>query len=134
MKRLTAVLASTALLTLTSGAMAENCPDRSASNTATQTTGSVSGQAGSGQISKDGTHAPLETQKNAAGVTESQTGTTQTMAKTGQAAGGVSKDGKTMPLANSQGGGDTNLAMSQQDVTAQQKGGGTAAATMGECQ
>ena len=41
---------------------------------------------------------------------------------------GIAKDGSTMPLAGAEGGGDKNLAMSQQDVEAQQKGDKTAAA------
>jgi hypothetical protein len=47
----------------------------------------------------------------------------------GQAAGNlIAKDGSTMPLAERPGGGDTDLAMSQQDAEAQQEGQETAAA------
>lgn len=60
-------------------------------------------------ISKDGTHAPLEAPKTEAEQL-------------------ANKDGKTMPLATEEGGGDKNLATSQQDVEAQQHGDKTAAA------
>jgi hypothetical protein len=63
-------------------------------------------------ISKDGTHAPLEETNKAPADT---TGT-------------VAKDGATMPLATEQGGGNKDLATSQQDVEAQQDGDKTAAA------
>src|SRR3954468_15772621 len=57
-------------------------------------------------ISKDGTHAPMETaDNNTAGVNATK------------------KDGQEMPM-----GADKNLATSQQDVNAQQKGDKTAAA------
>lgn len=59
-------------------------------------------------ISKDGTHAPLENPQSADGP--------------------ASKDGKTMPLATEEGGGNKDLATSQQDVEAQQQGDKTAAA------
>jgi hypothetical protein len=77
----------------------------------TNTTASTNGQQGTG-ISKDGTHAPLEPNAGlkAPGAQSAQ------------------KDGKSMPLATQEGGGDENLATSQQDVEAQQKGGKTAAA------
>jgi len=63
-------------------------------------------------ISKDGTHAPLEAKKPAATAD----------------ANSIGKNGKTMPLAKQPGGGDKNLATSQQDVQAQQQGDKTAAA------
>jgi hypothetical protein len=80
------------------------CPDKSASSGRdnTQTAG----------ISKDGTHAPLESPNSA----------TQDRKDSAQ------KDGSTMPLATKEGGGDKNLATSQQDVEAQQQGKKTAAA------
>jgi hypothetical protein len=62
-------------------------------------------------ISKDGTHAPLESD-----------GTTALNVAPPQ------KDGKSMPLANAEGGGNKDLATSQQDVEAQQHGNKTAAA------
>jgi len=57
-------------------------------------------------ISKDGTHAPMETADNNTA-----------------SANATKKDGKEMPM-----GADKNLATSQQDVNAQQKGDKTAAA------
>ncbi|WP_274627579.1 hypothetical protein [Arvimicrobium flavum] len=62
-------------------------------------------------IAKDGTHAPLETP--------------DTQAKAGNP---VAKDGSTMPLADQEGGGNKDLATSQQDIEAQQRGEKTAAA------
>jgi hypothetical protein len=93
-----------ASLSLASGAAFAACPDTSAAATDTNKTGA---------ISKDGTHAPLETadtQANAQGNT-------------------VAKDGNTMPLAGQENGGNKDLATSQQDVEAQQHGEKTAAAT-----
>jgi hypothetical protein len=80
------------------------CPDQSAMSGSdnTQTAG----------ISKDGTHAPLEPANS---VTQDRKDSAQ-------------KDGSTMPLATKEGGGDKNLATSQQDVEAQQQGDKTAAA------
>jgi hypothetical protein len=85
------------------------CPDATAS---------IGGKARTG-IAKDGTHAPPET---------------DAMAKAnGTAEGGpANKDGNTMPLANQEGGGDKDLATSQEDVEAQQKGDKTAAAKANE--
>ena len=64
-------------------------------------------------ISKDGTHAPLEAPKPDAGKP-------------------AQKTGDTMPLASKEGGGNKDLATSQQDVESQQKGGKTAAAQADE--
>jgi hypothetical protein len=83
-------------------------------------TGSVTkdtspGAAGHGtanKIAKSGSQAPLE------GV--NQPGTHYY----GQAGNDAAKEGRNTPLGT-----DTNQAMSQQDVTAQQHGGKTAAAT-----
>lgn len=77
------------------------CPD-------TDTTASINDKASTG-IAKDGTHAPLESDA----------------AKSDPAR----KDGKTMPLATEEGGGNKDLATSQQDIEAQQEGDKTAAAT-----
>jgi len=74
-------------------------------------TGSVAMKQQPAGIAKDGTHAPLDTNKAASADTPT-----------------VAKDGKTMPLANQEGGGDKNLATSEQDVKAQQQGDKTAAA------
>ncbi|MER8442791.1 hypothetical protein NKH52_06250 [Mesorhizobium sp. M1066] len=95
-------------MSLSAGSAIAACPDKSASNARTdaeQTAG----------ISKDGTHAPLETPK----ASDS----------TGKPA---AKDGATMPLAGAEGGGDKNLATSQQDIEAQQHGDKAAAAKADE--
>lgn len=65
-------------------------------------------------ISKDGTHAPLEPPDSRAKENTAQ------------------KDGNTMPLATQEGGGNKDLATSQQDVEAQQQGDQTAAAKVAE--
>jgi hypothetical protein len=65
-------------------------------------------------IAKDGTHAPMETPDKTA------------------ADNPVKKDGNTMPLAGQEGGGNKDLATSQQDVEAQQQGDKTAAAVADE--
>ncbi|RUX82710.1 hypothetical protein EN982_30015, partial [Mesorhizobium sp. M7A.F.Ca.CA.004.08.1.1] len=44
----------------------------------------------------------------------------------------TAKDGATMPLAGAEGGGDKNLATSQQDIEAQQHGDKAAAAKADE--
>ncbi|WAJ27511.1 hypothetical protein [Antarcticirhabdus aurantiaca] len=94
-----------------------------------ETTASIAGGTGEA-ISKDGQHTPLETDANAPGVTQSQGGTTTNMEQAeASASGAVSKDGSTMPLAETKGGGDVAVAMSDQDVAAQQNGDPTAAAT-----
>ncbi|MGN6550485.1 MAG: hypothetical protein ACTHJ3_11410 [Pararhizobium sp.] len=94
--------------------------------------------AGSGttaKIAKNGTKAPLETPKNAPGVTSTASGTTtDNRAADAATSGKIQKNGQTMPLAGKQGGGDVNKAMSQQDVQAQQKGEKTAAAKSTACQ
>jgi hypothetical protein len=43
----------------------------------------------------------------------------------------VAKDGSTMPLANNPGGGNRNVATSQQDAQSQQRGGQTAGQAQG---
>ena len=105
MKTLTAILLATSMLGLASETAFAACDDKTASIT-------NDAQAG---IAKDGTHAPLET---------------DTSADTKGSAEGdpATKDGNTMPLANQEGGGDKNLATSQQDAGAQQEGEETAAA------
>jgi hypothetical protein len=105
MKTLTAMLLATSIIGLTSGTALADCVD---------TTASVDSEAQPG-IAKDGTHAPLEGDMTA----DAQ----------GRVEGGpATKDGNTMPLANQEGGGNKNLATSQQDIEAQQQGGETAAA------
>ncbi|AZO00633.1 hypothetical protein EJ066_27915 [Mesorhizobium sp. M9A.F.Ca.ET.002.03.1.2] len=103
MKTLTAILLATSMIGLTAGTASAKCHD---------TTASIDSQAQAG-ISKDGTRAPLETDANAGNRAEG---------------GPANKDANTMPLANQEGGGDKNLATSQQDTEAQQEGDETAAA------
>jgi hypothetical protein len=79
------------------------CPD-------TDTTASINDKASTG-MAKDGTHAPLETDASQAEDNPAK------------------KDGKSMPLATEEGGGNKDLATSQQDIEAQQQGDKTAAAT-----
>jgi hypothetical protein len=105
MKTLTAMLFATSMLGLTAGTALAECVD---------TTASIESEAQEG-IAKDGTHAPLEGQA----TTDAE----------GRVEGGqANKDGNTMPLASQEGGGDKNLATSQQDIEAQQQGDQTAAA------
>ena len=101
MGRIASLMFAVAVSLCASRALAA-CPDKSAA--ATDTTNTAG-------ISKDGTHAPLET-------TDPANGADQT----------VVKDGNTMPLASQEGGGNKDLATSQQDIEAQQKGEKTAAA------
>ncbi|MHA6688689.1 hypothetical protein [Mesorhizobium sp. A556] len=102
-KRLLIVAAA---ISITAGTAFAACPDKSASNSGNEQTAG---------ISKDGTHAPLEKPK-----------------AENDASNAVKKDGNTMPLATEEGGGDQNLATSQQDVEAQQQGDKTAAAKADE--
>lgn len=91
-------------------------------------TGSVNKEARGG-ISKDGTHAPLEGGANTQAQSGGATGTTTTSADAGPNA--PQKDGgANLPMGES-----TNLATSNQDVSAQQDGGKTAAevATQDKC-
>ncbi|HDZ73559.1 MAG TPA: hypothetical protein ENH55_12470 [Aurantimonas coralicida] len=60
-----------------------------------------------------------------ASATETTTADTGTAATTG---GQIVKDGSTMPLEDAAGTADTDVAMSAQDVKAQQEGANTAAA------
>ena len=121
MRTIVSAIMAVAATALLSGTALAACPE---------TTGSVSTDAKTG-ISKDGTKAPLENSAN----TQTQTGTASTGTTTSDSsqAGSVAKDGKTMPLANKEGGGDPNVATSQQDVAAQQKGDQTAMAKAEEC-
>ena len=105
------------------------CLDEIASLSPGTTSGPAAGQTGTaapGRVSKDGTMAPLQTGSTAPTSRAPATGQTGQGSSTSQT--GVAKDGSTMPLANSQGGGDKNLAASQQDAQAQQKGAQAAAA------
>jgi hypothetical protein len=96
-----------AAVTLSAGTAIAACPDKSA---ATPDTTNTAG------ISKDGTHAPLEAPDPAKGANQP-----------------VAKDGNTMPLAGQEGGGNKDLATSQQDIEAQQKGEKTASAKANDC-
>lgn len=82
-------------------------------------TGSTSAQAHTG-IAKDGTQAPLEGNSGTQAKADTPTGTTTTSRDT--AANKPQKGGGTMPMGENK-----NLATSNQDVVAQQKGGETAA-------
>jgi hypothetical protein len=128
MKRYSTLILGAALLTFAGSQAGAACRDEIASLSPGTTTGSAPGTMANteqGRISKDGTHAPLATgSTSSTGSGSTATGTTgQT-----QAQGGVSKDGSTMPLANEPGGGNRQVATSQQDVQSQQQGGQTAAA------
>jgi hypothetical protein len=165
------LFASAALLTLgTAPAFADCAGEIAMLSSGNQATGAVSGSTSAepGKISKDGTHAPLETPAGsasaagesgstgpAAGTTTNAEGVTTTGDAGGQAAttssgsgatgtsgaaagtdtaaaGSVSKDGSTMPLADGQGGGNADVATSDQDAVSQQQGGQTAAAAAGQ--
>lgn len=81
-------------------------------------------------ISKDGTHAPME---SATGTTGQGADQSANAGGTGneagqQQSGQVSKDGKSMPMNE-----NPDIAMSNQDVAAQQKGDQTAAASAEGC-
>ncbi len=138
--------------TMTSGtafAASTACPDKPANTSASAEPGAAGAGAGAGGaagagaeqhagISKDGSLAPLEG-ANAADATGYQDGQNQQTATTAndgadtmgggavESTGSVSKDGQTMPLANEQGGGDDQVAMSGQDAAAQQHGDAAAA-------
>lgn len=105
MKSTIAIIAACSLAALTAGPTLAACPDK------TTTSSTDSSGKPRGGISQDGTHAPLEASKN-----------------NPQANNQPQKGGDTMPLATGQGGGNKDLATSQQDVEAQQKHGKTAAA------
>ncbi len=105
MRKIITTIAALSFSVLVCGAAFAACPE---------TTGSTTNEATNG-ISKDGTRAPLQT--------DTQNTTTPEVNPNP-----ALKDGKTMPLADQEGGGNKNLATSQQDVEAQQKGDKTAAA------
>jgi len=82
-------------------------------------------------ISKDGTHAPLETADSNAQQKPAQKGATQAPLATADSNAQQKppqKDGSNMPLATQGGTENKDLAVSQQDVEAQQQGEKTAAA------
>ncbi|WP_062226415.1 hypothetical protein [Aureimonas frigidaquae] len=82
---------------------------------------------GANTISKDGTVAPLQDAEGEAQTGGAAEGTTTNMETAEQ--GAIAKDGSTMPMAASPGGGDAQKATSPQDVAAQQEGGDTAMAS-----
>ncbi|RLP28368.1 hypothetical protein [Mesorhizobium sp. YM1C-6-2] len=96
--KITSALLLAASLLLGAGTAIAACPNTSAGKDVNKTAG----------ISKDGSHAPLEGAEPSGNK--------------------AAKDGGTMPLATEEGGGDKDLATSQQDVEAQQDGEKTAAA------
>jgi hypothetical protein len=88
--------------------------------------------AAGGGVAKDGTLAPLE-QPGEAGTGGSDAGAPQADAGAGGAPAGetdgrIAKDGTTAPLEGEPGGAAPDIAMSPQDVEAQQEGGRTAMA------
>lgn len=99
--------AASVMVLFTAGFASADCVDTTASTT--------SGAMKTPPIAKDGSKAPLEVEPSDG-------------AKTGTQDQAAQKDGTTMPLAGEEGGGDKNLATSQQDVEAQQQGDQTAAA------
>jgi hypothetical protein len=101
------------------------------------TTGSVSGNAPTmGQVSKDGSMAPLQSSNTQQQGTSTpspgvQASTADTSNKGGsQGRPGIAKDGSTMPMAT-QPGGNANIATSAQDAQAQQRGGQVASNAAG---
>jgi hypothetical protein len=101
------------------------------------TTGSVSGTAPTmGQVSKDGSTAPLQSANNQQQGTSARTaGVQASTADTSNQSGskgrpGIAKDGSTMPMAQ-QPGGNANIATSAQDAQAQQRGGQVASNAAG---
>ena len=98
--RLISSLFLAASLSFAAGTAIAACPDTSAS--------AGTDMNKTGAIAKDGTRAPLET--------------------TDAGDNPVVKDGKSMPLAEQEGGGNKDLATSQQDIEALQHGYKTAAA------
>jgi hypothetical protein len=120
MKTIASAMIAIGAIAFASSTALAACPD---------TTGSVKTEAQTG-IAKDGSKAPLENGANSQNQTGAASTGTTTSSSEGQT---VKKDGQTMPLANKAGGGDPNLATSQQDVEAQQKGDQTALAKAEDC-
>jgi hypothetical protein len=133
MRLLSSLLLASAL-SLSAGTAIAACPDDAAAATGPDMTATAG-------IAKDGTHAPLEGSGSATagdagdnmiakdGSQAPLQGTAEPGAADDQGANEIAKDGSTMPLAESHGGGNQDLATSQQDVEAQQEGEKTAAAT-----
>jgi hypothetical protein len=128
-------LASLALLAFSNSQSFAACLDEIARLSPGTTTSSdpstTAGVQQQGRVSKDGTHAPLESASTGGKQSGGSVGSSQSAsASTNQ---GVSKDGSTMPLASKPGEGSSAVATSQQDAQAQQRGGQTAA-TAGQAQ
>src|SRR3712207_908120 len=128
MKRSPLIVAGLALLTFASTQASAACLDEIARLSPGTTTGSDPATTASvqqGRISKDGSQAPLQSTSDGSGRSAASTGSGQ---NTNSAGGqGIAKDGSTMPLASKPGEGTSNVATSQQDAQAQQRGGQTAA-------
>jgi hypothetical protein len=127
-------LAGLALLTFSSTQASATCLDeiaRLSPGTTTSSDPATTAGVQQGRISKDGSHAPLQSAGTGANQSTGSGGSGQpTSASNNQ---GISKDGSTMPLANKPGDGSSPVATSQQDTQAQQRGGQTAA-TAGQAQ
>jgi hypothetical protein len=120
MKKIASALIAIGAIAFASSTAFAACPE---------TTGSVKAETQKG-IAKDGSKAPLESDANS----QTQTGAASTGTTTSSSEGQTAKkDGQTMPLADKEGGGDPNLATSQQDVNAQQNGDQTAMAKAEDC-
>ncbi|TKT79154.1 hypothetical protein [Aquamicrobium sp. LC103] len=105
--------AAAALLAFSGGiGLADDCVDPSSS-------ASIGQEQKTPPVAKDGSKAPLEAQP-------------RDTDKSGQP-DQAQKDGSNMPLTEQEGGGDKNLATSQQDTEAQQEGDRTAAAKAEDC-
>lgn len=115
MKPTSLIAAAIGLAALITGPSLADCVD---------TTTSTQAQAHTG-ISKDGTHAPLESEAGTEAQAGPATGTTTTSPDTATAA--PQKDGTNMPMNEG-----TDVAASTQDAEAQQQGEQTAAATAGQ--
>ena len=133
MKRSSILLAGAALLTLAGAEASAACRDEIANLSPGTTTGPASGTAdttAAQRVAKDGGRAPLQSGANTSGG--GATSGSATTGSTGQGQGqGVAKDGSTMPLANNPGGGNRNVATSQQDAQSQQRGSQTAGQAQG---
>lgn len=114
---------TTAPLQQQPGSTGAGASGSSSASPGTGTTAGTTGSVGSGSMGT-GTGSPTTAMKNQGGTAGSGSASQQ---------GGVAKDGSTMPLAQAPGGGDTNRAMSGQDVQAQQQGQPTAQAKANDC-
>jgi hypothetical protein len=129
MKHSPFVIAGFALLTFANAPASAACMDeiaRLSPGTTTSSDPSTTASVQQGRISKDGSHAPLQSAGTGSNQGAVSGGSGQnTSASNSQ---GISKDGSTMPMANRPGEGSSTVATSQQDAQSQQRGGQTAAA------